>query len=142
MKSLSSILLQGRVGLGREDFVREKKVQKRLEAVQSVTVFRQQKQKLFSQKRVAMDLHRSQLACKQLDSKMVHYFYSPFGCGLTPFSVWFRVFSLLRKNGSGPWILRRLAAVNLKVKRNVRKLHWRYFTLSTLEEGRRVPNWF
>jgi len=75
MKSLSSMLLQGRVGLGREGFVQEKKAQKRLEAVQSVTVFRQQKQKLFSQKRVAMDLHRSQLACKQLDSKMVHYFY-------------------------------------------------------------------
>lgn len=61
---------------------------------------------------------------------------------MTPFTVWFRVFSLLRKNGSGPWILKTLAVVNLKVKRNMRKVHWRYFTLFTLEEGRTVPNWF
>jgi len=58
------------------------------------------------------------------------FLLSPFGCGLTPFSGWFRGFSLLRKNGSGPWILKRPAAVNLKVKRNVRKFYWRYFTCS------------
>jgi len=75
MKSLSSMLLQGRVGLGREGFVQEKKAQKRLEAVQSVTVFRQQKQKLFSQKRVAMDLHRSRTGMQATGLKMVHYFY-------------------------------------------------------------------
>ena len=65
--------LKGKFGLGREDFVRQQQADKRVEEAQSVSVFRQRKQESLIQKRVKMDLYKSQLACEQLDSKMVQF---------------------------------------------------------------------
>lgn len=69
------MLLQGRVGLGRERFVQEK-VEREAEErtaweVRRTEDFHQRKQETFSQRKIHSDLWKSQLACEQLDAKMV-----------------------------------------------------------------------
>ena len=66
----------GREGLGRESFVREKKVQEiqRLtqKTVEDMEMFRLRKKQQFSDKRIQRDFRKCQLACEDLDNKMVN----------------------------------------------------------------------
>ncbi len=75
-----SFWLQGRVGLGREKFVHEKvkraaeiKAQRTVWDRRNTQDFHQRTQETFSQRKVSSDLWKSQLACEQLDTKMVSH---------------------------------------------------------------------
>lgn len=83
--------------------MRQQQAERRVEEAQSVSVFRQRKQERLCQKRVKMDLYKSQLACEQLDSKMVRFlmYLVIFSCNQY-FSACCRVFSLQRRSGFGP----------------------------------------
>ena len=115
-------VLKGKVGLGREDFVRQQLAEKRIEDAQSVSIFRQRKQERLCQKRVKMDLYKSQLACEQLDSKMVRFLmHLVMVSTFAYFSVCYRVFSLQRRSGFGPWMLKQPTVMSLKVMMSTKK---------------------
>ena len=64
-------LFQGKSGLGRKNYVKEKQLQKTRQESSRFTDFRQRKQDVFLQRRVEGDLRKSQMACEQLDSAKV-----------------------------------------------------------------------
>ena len=65
----------GREGIGRESFVEEKKVQEiqrlKQKTAEDMEMFRLRKKQQFSDKRDQRDFRKSQLACEDLDNKMV-----------------------------------------------------------------------
>lgn len=69
-----SLLLaaQGKGGLGRERYVREREARVKSQDSQRVSEFRQRKLDKFSERRVEADLRKSQRACEQLDTAKAH----------------------------------------------------------------------
>ena len=61
----------GKGGLGRERYVKEKVARMVSQDSQRFTVFRQRNLSMLSEKKIFVDLRRSQRACEQLDSAKV-----------------------------------------------------------------------
>lgn len=62
---------QGKGGLGRERYVREREARMKSQDSRRFTEFRQRKLDRFSERRVEADFRRSQRACEQLDTAKV-----------------------------------------------------------------------
>lgn len=70
-----SYLILGKTGLGRRKFIAEKESKAKNLDAKNLIDFRQRKQASLSLMKVKSDLHKSRLACQQLDT--VHGFAAP-----------------------------------------------------------------